>query len=1008
MRSRTCMPIFLMVVCAFLAVTVSPALAVPGTPTVGSINPDLAGVTKIELHAEINPNGEATTYYFEYGPTMSYGTVAPQDGASAGAGVENVEVATTLTGLAPDATYHARLVAVNSHGKVSSEDFTFSTLGLSSYVTTVTNANGSADVQAGSHPYEMKTTLRFTQSKSGELGEPAGSLKDLELALPVGLFGDPQAMPQCPESLLAGTYFGSVGDCPANTQIGIIFANINLGGGIFKLTIPLFNLVPGPGVPAQFGGFPAFFPLVMPVTMRVDHDYAFTVNINDLTQAGDLEYLTIEFWGVPADSGHDDLRVPCVDGALAGAGGEACPLNEPEKAFLTMPTVCGAPLTFTTRIDSWTQPGEFETFTSSPEDAEGGTVGLTGCNKLDFSPKVSIQPDTNAADSPTGLGIDVALPKNESATGLADTEMKEIQVKLPSGMSINAAAAEGLGVCTPAQVGLEKQEEPSCPASSEIGTAEFETPLLARPLVGNIYLGQVDSPFDGKLNGYIVAQGSGITIKLAMQLVLDPITGQITVSVNKLPEVESTGIKLRFNDGPRAVLATPNGCGTFETSSVVTPYSGSTSPAVLAGNMIIDANCGGGFTPTYAAGSTSTGAGEASGFTLQVTRADGEQTIRSVSATLPTGLLAKLGGVPPCEVTQAVAGTCGAASQVGTAIVAAGAGSDPLYLSGGVFLTGPYEGAPFGLSIALHVVAGPFNIGTVVIGGRLLLDRRDAQLTIATDQLPVIADGIVLRIRKIVVNVNRPGFIVNPTNCAARQVTGEVAGAQTTAHVSSPFALTGCSRLPFSPSVSGSTQAKVSRSAGASLNVDVAQPTGMHANIATMGMTFPSQLSPRLKEVQQACRHATFAGNPALCPAGSRIGSATVQTSLLSGAFSGPMYLVSNGTAGPPDIVIPLQDGDVALELIGSLKAIGGGAIALTIDGIPDASISGLQIRLPEGPGAVLGLNSLSKVAGSLCGKKLVLQTTLTGQNGIRVKRSPRVSISGCPKAKSAKHRARR
>jgi hypothetical protein len=981
--------------CALAALLAPTALAAPGAPSIQSVSHDTVGATTTTLRAEIDPDGYDTTYRFEYGKTLAYGSSAPVAGMDIGAGESYVPVVAVLNELAPGTVYHYRIVATNSQGEAHSEDGTFATFGIETFEASATNSNGTFDTQAGSHPYEVRTEFTLTQDASGSEPITAGAIKDLELHLPPGLAGDSSAVPQCPISMLGGENL-NVSNCPPDTQIGLVHLETSQGN---KLTAQLYNLVPSSGAPARFGVFVLLFPVVMSATVRPDDSYALTVDLKNLVQLFPWKRLAVTLWGIPADSGHDPWRGKCMNEEGVSSG--SCPSSAAPTPFLTLPTSCSAPLTYTLKTNAWSQPGAFA-IKSTAEDGVQGQVTPTGCDKLAFKPSIEVQPDTTAADSPTGVSINLGFPQPQGPTGLAEANLSDLLVTLPEGMSINVAAADGLSACMPAQVELETLERPSCPESSKIGRAEILTPLLPKPLTGSIYLAPPGSPFAGALATYIVAEGGGVLVKLVVQLVTDPITGRLTVRLSKAPQLAVTDIKLSFKGGPRAALATPRGCGTFPATSELSPYSAPAAPTRLTSYVAIDSHCGGGFAPSFLAGATSAGAGEGTGFTLRAGRADGEQDIRSLAATLPNGLLAKLGSVPLCGAAQAAAGACNATSRVGTATIAAGAGSHPFYLQGGVFLTGPYGSAPFGLAIALPAVAGPFDLGTVIIRARLLLGRRDARLTIATDPLPRILQGIPLRIQTIAVTVDRPGFMLNPTGCAAQQITGEIAGMQTMAQVSNPFALTGCARLPFSPSVSASTRARVSRGGGASFDLRIGEPRGAHANIAGIRAVFPSQLSARLSAIQQACKRASFDSDPASCPAGSRIGRAEAQTSLLGSPLSGPAYLVSNGTRAPADIAIVLQGEGVTLELLGALK-ISHGAITVTFATLPDAPISSLDVSLPGGSGSVLGANVLARTSGTLCGKKLVLRTAITGENGLRAKRSSRVSVNGCRRSKAAR-----
>jgi hypothetical protein len=979
----------------------SQALAIAGPPLVESQSADTIGATVATLRARIDPAGYDANYYFEYGKTTSYGSIAPAAGADIGSGTNGVGVGQTVGGLQPDATYHYRVVATSSQGATAGEDQTFSTFGVGTFDATVTGRGGSAKLQAGSHPDQVTMRLVLAQYEAAGTSLPAGAIKDLNVNLPTGLIGNPSAVPQCPQSMLSGELSGA-SNCPRDTQIGIVTID-GLGLGAFNL--PLYDVKPEGGVPAQFGLYAQVFPLTMNATVQLENHYALTVELKNVSQLLPMKSVTVTLWGVPADPSHNPYRGTCLveKGSLSSNG--SCPSGAVPEPFMTLPTVCGGPLSFTASADSWAQLGTRVAVAALGKDEAGEDVELTGCERLDFNARIAVRPDTTSADSPAGLSIDLSTPQSEPG-GLAQQSLRDVVVTLPRGMSIDVAAADGLSGCTLAQIGLETSEKASCPESSKIGGAEIDTPLLPVPLIGSIYLAQPgDSPFGGEFGAYLVAGAQGIVVKLPIELVADRDTGQLTVKVNEAPQVEFTDIKLNFKGGPRAVLATPDACGAFATDGQASSYTEMSAGLrpIATSDFMIDANCNGGFSPSFTAGSLSAGAGESTALTVQVGRPDGQQQITSMAVTLPQGLLAKLSGVPLCGAAQAVGGTCPATSRIGAATVGAGAGSDPFHLLGEVFVTEGYGGAPFGVSIVVPAVAGPFDLGTVVIRARLLIDPRTARLTLATDSLPTILDGIPLRIRSIDVAIDRAGFISNPTNCAPQQVNGLLSSARASSQISVPFAVTGCARLPFSPRVSASTEARVSREDGASLSLRIQEPPGVHANIRSVKAVLPVQLSTRLGTVQQACLSASFESNPASCPKGSRIGSGAARSSLLSSRLSGPMYLVSNGRRGLPEFAIVLQGQGVTLELIGYVDVARGGAMIVEFNAVPDAPISNLLIALPQGPESALGANELSTATGSLCGKRLVLHTTLTAQNGLRSKRSTTLAVRGCRSRRAAK-----
>jgi hypothetical protein len=201
----------------------------------------------------------------------------------------------------------------------------------------------------------------------------------------------------------------------------------------------------------------------------------------------------------------------------------------------------------------------------------------------------------------------------------------------------------------------------------------------------------------------------------------------------------------------------------------LTPYSGG-APARASDTFTINSGCLTGFAPTFTAGTQSTQAGASSPFSLSIGRSDTDEELSGLSVSLPTGLLAKIAEATQCSDAQASTGTCPSDSQVGTATTGAGPGSNPFFLSGKVYLTGPYKGAPFGLVEVIPPLAGPLDLGTVIVRQSLNIDKHDAHVTVVSDPFPTILQGIPLRLRRIDVNLDRPGFMQSPTSCAAKSI----------------------------------------------------------------------------------------------------------------------------------------------------------------------------------------------------------------------------------------------
>jgi hypothetical protein len=600
---------------------------------------------------------------------------------------------------------------------------------------------------------------------------------------------------------------------------------------------------------------------------------------------------------------------------------------------------------------------------------------------------------------PAGVGVDLTFPQNENPDGLATPDLRDAVVTLPAGLVVSPSAADGLQACSEEDIALQSSAPAKCPPASQIGTVEIQTPLLAKPLEGSLFLAAQDAnPFHSLLAVYLVVEGAGVVVKLAGETHADPATGQLTASFRQNPQVPVSDIKLHFNGGSRAPLANPRACGTATGTAQLSPWSGG-PPAVLSSGYEVNAGCPtGAFAPSFEALMTNPQAGAFSPFSVTFSRSDADGILGGVSVKTPPGLLGVLKSAVQCPEPQAALGQCGPGSLLGHTTVGAGPGPTPFYLGGSVYLTGPYNGAPFGLSIVVPAIAGPFNLGNVVVRAAISVDPNTSQLTITSDPLPTIIDGIPLQVRTVNVIVDRPGFTFNPTTCNPLAVEGTLGSAEgATEPVSTRFQLVNCQTLPFKVKFSVATQAKTSRANGASLQVKLAYTPG-GANIHSVAVTLPKQLPARLSTIQQACLAATFQKNPASCPVGSLIGTGTASTPILANPLTGPAYLVSYGGAAFPDIVVVLEGEGIRLDLTGNININKQGVTSSTFANVPDAPISSFSLLLPEGPHS--GLSAIA----NLCGAPLHMPTTITAQNGAQIKENIAIKTVGCPAKHPAKH----
>jgi hypothetical protein len=909
---------------------------------------------------------------------------------------------------------------------------------IEKFAITPENEGGGEETQAGSHPFQLTTMLSISATLApnatfgASLPKPVALTKDLRLNLPPGLVGNPNAVAQCSELQFANIV-NFVNQCPADSAIGVasvtvvepqLFLNIP-----HTIAVPVFNLPPAVGEPARFG-FEVFeVPVIFDTSVRSGRDYGVTVSVNDASEKASLLNSVVTLWGVPGDPRHDQSRGwACVGGGVwAESTSELCSPSRPSQPppFLTLPTSCAGASQSTVELDSWSHPGAFASGTSA--------FSLEGCDGLPFSPSISVAPDGRAASTPTGLTVGVHVPQEttRTSTGLGEADIKSTTVSLPTGMELSPSAADGLLACSTQQIGFEgvdaqthlldfSSNPPTCPPASKLASVNIKTPLLANELTGGVYLAaQGANPFASLIALYLVARDpvSGVLVKLPGQVSLNEHTGQVSATFANTPELPFEDLRMEFFGGARAPLTTPSECGSYTTSASFSPWSAgpaaspSSSFAITSGPNGSPCTSPLPFSPSLVAGPMNIQAAVFTPFATTISREDGNQNLVGVTLHMPPGLLGKLSSVNPCQEPQAAQATCGPESLIGHTVASVGLGPDPYTISGGkVFITGAYRGAPYGLSIAQPAKAGPFDLGTgacdcVVVRAKIEIDTRTSALTVVSDPLPTILQGIPVQLKHVNVTVDRPGFTFNPTNCSQLAISATLSGEQgAIAPVSVPFEVANCATLPFKPTFKVLTQARTSKANGASLHVKVTSGPGQ-ANIGKVKVDLPKQLPSRLTTLQKACRDATFNANPASCPAGSVVGTATAVTPVLKSPLTGPAYLVSHAGAAFPDLVIILQGEGITLDLVGNTDIKHGITIS-NFNAVPDAPISTFDLVLPEGPHSALA------AFGNLCKSKLNMPTAITGQNGAVIKQTTRVAVAGCPKHKKARkaktHKSRR
>jgi hypothetical protein len=774
------------------------------------------------------------------------------------------------------------------------------------------------DTQAGAHA-DLVTSFGLTHTESG-IPQPYAFTRDVEVHLPPGVIGNPQGFPRCTVDQLGGEPEES--KCPIDAQVGV--TEVTLGGAHPGTFIePIYNMPsPGGDVVARLGFYAGPFPTF--ANVRVDPiDYSLVASIEGASAAAGLIKATTTLWGVPAAPSHDELRLTPLEGfnGQVPVGGRKATL--PEIPFISNPTDCSLTREISVTARSYQLPNQ-------PTTMSGPFPQITGCGKLSFEPTFTATPTNPEASAPTGLNVKLDIPQDETPQSLATSTLKGAVVSLPEGMTINPAAGDGLAACSSAEVGFETTEPSHCPDAAKIGSAEVEVPALEHTLKGSVYQ---RAPEPGHLfRFWLVTDEQGVHLKLPAEIQANPLTGQVTTVFNGIatlggnPQVPFSELRLHVSGGPRAPLATPAQCGTYQTHYAFSPWSGK-APTEGDTAMQITSGCGkGGFSPGLVAGTQNAFAGKFSPFAMTLTRQDGEANPQKLSVHLPQGLLAKLGGVPLCSDAGAATGNCPASSQVGTITTATGVGGAPLWIPQpgksptAIYLSGPYKGAPYSIVAVVPAQAGPFDLGTVVTRAAINVDPTTALATVVTDPLPQILEGVPVLYRTIHVDVNRPEFTLNPTSCAPKQIKATVTATNgAVAEPSTGFQATNCAKLAYSPKLKLSFKGATKRSGNPAVKAVLTQPANQ-ANTAGATVILPSSEFIDQSHINNPCTRVQF--NEGACPANSILGTARAITPLLDQPLEGPIYFRSNGGERElPDIVADLH-GAIHITLVGFIDSV--------------------------------------------------------------------------------------
>jgi hypothetical protein len=905
-------------------------------------------------------------------------------------------------------------VAASVETQVGASAPAFGFLAGASGLAGVLNApDGTAVTRAGSTPSQLTIGFGFPTASAGSQAVNAGDPRDVAVDLPPGLAFDPAAVPRCGEGQLMR------GACPPASEIGRADVVIILPGGSEVVVEggPLYNMVPPPGFASNFGfesGANGFREHLLG-SIRAG-EYGLSAEADDILAKYLIAKVQLQLWGYPPDPVHDALR-----------GGPTEPLPRP---LITLPSACG-PLGLAGHTDSWQALGSFVSRATAMEDLGGNALEVEDCSRLEFAPTLSVRPTTQTADSPGGLDLKVDVPQRISPNGATTSSLRDVTVVLAPGLVINPAAADGLTACTLSEVGLVSavgraqaqfdSARAECPDSSKLGLIEASTPLLqdeveggglaAHPLKGGIYLAQPrQNPFGSEfaLYGVIEDAETGTVAKLAGEVRANPLTGQLTTTLEELPQLPFEEFKLEFFEGPRGLFRTPATCGVAASRGTFTPWSG-TSPVPAEGRFSILSGPGGGEcvattgglpnAPRLTAGTTAPVAGAYKPFILDLSRADGSQEFGALNLMLPTGLTAKLAGVASCSDAALAAArgktgaeeqanpSCPGPSQVGRVVVALGAGSHPFQAGGKVYLAGPYKGAPLSLAAVTPAAIGPFDLGTVVVRAAVFVDPVTARVSVRSDSLPSVVGGVPLDIRSLRLELDKSGLIRNPTSCDPTAVDAEAMSvAGDIALIRSRFQVGNCGGLPFKPKPSLRLSAALRRNGHPALRATLrTNPSGA----ALAGATFmlPQTELLDLRHVPALCPRALAVGQ---CPSNSRLGSLRLESPLVEGSLDGPVYL-RVPRRGLPGLEAEVSSGSLTFMLSGRTVSTGG-HLGVRLESLPDIPLSGAVLNFAGGRRGIL-VNSRS-----LCRKRDRVTASFSAHNGMRRQVRTPVVVTGCKK----------
>lgn len=886
---------------------------------------------------------------------------------------------------------------------------------------------GNDYTKAGGHPFAVTANVQFSEHVPAEenstnavgLRALNGRPRIVSTETPRGFVGNPQSVKACPK---VAQVLSQPPSCPPASVVGGITLETSEGDFANE---PVYEVEPEFGTPAQFAFGIAQLSLAYTLTPQLNPEdgYAIQLLSSGIPKTPELFAAPVTLCGFGAKP-----MVPVRIGELEFQGcRKAGQVGANLVPFLTNPTRCEAqgPVT---RIaaDTWEDPG-------ASAEASYAAAPLTECDQVDFESKIKIKPTSLRADAPTGLEVELSMPTKglEEAGGTAQADLAGATVTLPEGMAINPSLASNLQACTEAQFGMHHgvpdNQPVRCPEAAKVGTAEVRTPLISDPLTGNVYVAaQGDNPFGSLLALYMElnSKRDGLLLKVAGKVTPNPQSGQLTTTFAENPQAPFSLLKLRFADGPRAPLINPPSCGRYAIHSTLWPWTAADPAHPTAAetvsetsNFQIARGPGGGacpegiLEPQLSAGVKTAVAGAASPFVLDLSRPDGSRRFSTLDVQMPPGITAYLKGVPYCPdsalasissaegtaAAQIASPACSEASQIGTVTVGAGAGEEPFFLqTGKAYLAGPYKGAPLSIAIVTPALAGPFDLGSVVVRSGLYVDPETAQVTVRSDPIPTILHGLLLDVRDIRVNIDRPHFVLAPTNCEPMAVAATVFGpGGESAGVSNRFQVGDCNKLKFKPTLKVTLKGKTERTGHPALKAVVTYPKkGAYANISRAQVALPHSEFLDQSNLDKTCTKPVVLEGK--CPKKSIYGFAKAWTPLLERPLEGPVYLVGGYGYKLPALVAEL-DGQIRVLLVGKVDSGKNHGIRSTFEAAPDAPVSRFVLEMKGGPKYGLLENS-----ENLCARSQKASARFVAHDGEVAQFRPTIT-TGC-KGHRSKH----